>query len=217
MYYANTHSKSYNVLLVNEGWHCMNLTLFLVYCFIMTITPGPTNIMILSTVHHQGVKKALWFSYGSILGFGISLFLAALFNAILARFVPTIMVFMQYFGALYLLYLAYLIATTDAHTSHLKKEAGSFKKGLLLQFINPKVILFCVSVFPSFILPYYTSSLALSVFVLIITAIGAFSFFVWVFFGSFLARWTHRYPKTINALLASCLMYTSLMISGWMD
>lgn len=195
----------------------MNLTLFLVYCLIMTITPGPTNIMILSTVHHQGVQKALWFSYGSILGFGISLSLSALFNAILARFIPTIMVFMQYFGALYLLYLAYLIAMTNTRSSHLKKEVGSFKKGFLLQFINPKVILFCMSVFPSFILPYHTSSLALTVFVLIITVIGAFSFFVWVFFGNFLTRWTHRYPKTINALLASCLVYTSLMISGLMD
>lgn len=37
----------------------MNITSFLIYCIIITFTPGPTNIAILSTVHNFGTKKAM--------------------------------------------------------------------------------------------------------------------------------------------------------------
>jgi cysteine/O-acetylserine efflux protein len=42
----------------------MNITSFLIYCFIVTFTPGPTNIVILSTVHSFGTKKAMEYTYG---------------------------------------------------------------------------------------------------------------------------------------------------------
>lgn len=53
----------------------MNLTFFIFYCFVATITPGPNNILILSTVNNHGVQKALKFCYGAILAFGIFLVL----------------------------------------------------------------------------------------------------------------------------------------------
>ncbi|MGE7111549.1 hypothetical protein [Lysinibacillus sp. NPDC047702] len=40
----------------------MNITSFLLYCFIITVTPGPTNIVILSTTQHYGIKRGLHFS-----------------------------------------------------------------------------------------------------------------------------------------------------------
>ncbi len=54
----------------------MNILSFLTYCFIVTFTPGPTNIVILSTVHQSGTKKSteiylrgydcLWFTTRSL-------------------------------------------------------------------------------------------------------------------------------------------------------
>ncbi|GIN93723.1 hypothetical protein J22TS1_47740 [Siminovitchia terrae] len=37
----------------------MDITSFIIYCFIVTFTPGPTNIVILSIVHNYGSKKAM--------------------------------------------------------------------------------------------------------------------------------------------------------------
>lgn len=37
----------------------MNITSFLIYCVIVTFTPGPTNIVILSAAHNYGTKKAM--------------------------------------------------------------------------------------------------------------------------------------------------------------
>lgn len=179
----------------------------------MTITPGPNNIMILSMVHQYGITKAIHFCYGAIMGFGISLALAATFNAILSAFIPNIIGVMQWIGSVYMLYLAYQIIQMGGTTGS-KKEFGSFKKGLLLQFVNPKGVLFCLTVFPSFILPYYSGHIELIFFVVVITAIGAFSFFTWVFFGALLARLMQRYRKSVNGIMAAFLVYTAIMISG---
>jgi len=191
----------------------MNMMFFLSYCLIMTITPGPNNIMILSMVHQHGIAKAIQFCYGSIMGFGIALALAAIFNAVLTAFIPNVIGVLQWIGSLYMLYLAYQIIRMDGSISS-KKEFSSFKKGFLLQFVNPKGVLFCLTVFPSFILPYYSDQTELIFFVFVITGIGAFSFFTWVFFGALLARWMQRYRKSVNGVMATFLVYTAVMILG---
>lgn len=43
----------------------MNITSFFIYCIIVTVTPGPTNIVILSTVNNFGTKKAMEYTYGA--------------------------------------------------------------------------------------------------------------------------------------------------------
>lgn len=52
--------------------------------------------------------------------------------------------------------------------------ASTFISGFLMQFINPKVVLFTMTVIPSFILPYYTAPSMLTLFV--ICAIVLFSY-----------------------------------------
>ena len=194
----------------------MNLTFFLTYCLVMTITPGPTNILILSTIHNHGKKEAIWFCYGSTIGFGLTLTLGALLNTVLMRYTPPLLVIMQWIGSAYLLYLAYQI-TFSHHAVEQSIEHGSFKRGIILQFINPKVVTFCLTVFPSFILPYYTSNIALMLFVMIITFIGAFSFFIWVTFGSLLMQWMRRYHQTVNGIMALFLVYLAILISGILE
>ena len=53
-----------------------------------------------------------------------------------------------------------------------------------MQFLNPKVVLFTMTVILSFVLPYYDSTVALSLSVLGITFIGFIAFLLWVLFGA---------------------------------
>jgi len=191
----------------------MNLSFFLLYCLIATITPGPNNILILSTVHNHGVKKALKFSYGAILAFGILLILSVLLNAFLINILPNILFIMQIIGTMYMLYLAYIIFNMNGRIKD-KNESATFKVGFFMQFINPKGVVFCLTVFPSFIMPYYSSMYELLGFALIITIIGAFSFFTWVLVGSLLKTFLEKYQRFVNIIMSLFLVYCAYVISG---
>lgn len=83
-----------------------------------------------------------------------------------------------------------------------------------MQFINPKVVIFCLTVFPSFVMPYYSSIYELLVFALIITVIGTIAFFSWVLFGKLLKNFLQKYKRFTNIVLSLFLVYCAYMISG---
>lgn len=191
----------------------MNITFFLFYCLLVTIAPGPTNIIILSTLHNNGIKKALEFCYGAILSFGIVLVLSVLLNSFLTTFLPNILFFMQIIGSVYMLYLAYLIFNMHS-TPPNKKEFGNFKIGFFMQFINPKVLIFSLTLFPSFVMPYYSSIYQLVGFAFIVTLIGGVSFFSWILFGSLLKTFLNKYQRFVNVFMSLFLIYCAYIISG---
>ncbi|WP_428023153.1 LysE family translocator [Arcobacter sp.] len=191
----------------------MNLLFFLVYCCLMTATPGPTNIMILTTVHNYGVKKALEFSIGASFAFFILLSSSVIFNSLLMTYLPNIIVVLQIIGAIYMLYLAYQIFKIDKS----KKEENlfsSFRTGFFMQFINPKSVLFTLTVFPSFILPYYKSFWELSFFVVFITFIACSAFLLWILFGNILKSFMDKYNTLANNIMAIFLVLCAIAISG---
>ena len=191
----------------------MNLVFFVLYCFMMTASPGHTNIMILSTVHNYGVKRALNFSLGSGVGFFTLLVLCVVFNVILLSYLPKIIFFLQGMGALYMVYLAYSIfKISDAKKNNY--NTSTFKTGFLMQFINPKSLIFTLSVFPSFIFPYYNSFLSLSFFIFLITFIACMSFFSWILFGKVLKSFLDKHNRLVNNIMALFLLVCAVIISG---
>lgn len=191
----------------------MNFTSFVLYCFIVTFTPGPTNIVILSTVHNNGTRKALEYSYGATLAFGILLLISAMLNTLLIGVIPKILHLMQVIGSVYMIYLAVQIYKMDTSNSS-KKQTGTFKSGFLMQFLNPKVVLFTMTVIPSYILPYYVAMPAVTISVMLITIIGFLAFITWVLFGSIFKVFLQKHKKTVNIVLALFLVYAAVMI--WM-
>jgi cysteine/O-acetylserine efflux protein len=191
----------------------MNITSFLIYCFIVTFTPGPTNIVILSTVHNFGTKRAMEYTYGATIAFGLVLGISAMLNTLLITFIPKIIIFMQIIGTIYMFYLAYQIYKSDSSNSKVT-DTGTFMSGFLMQFLNPKVVLFCMTVIPSFILPYTSATSALTIGVIVITIIGFLAFTTWVLFGSIFKKFLQKHSKIVNIMMALFLAYSAVMI--WM-
>ncbi|HZH57992.1 MAG TPA: LysE family transporter [Metabacillus sp.] len=191
----------------------MNFTSFLIYCFIVTFTPGPTNIVILSTVHNMGTKKAMEYTYGATIAFGLLLVISAMLNAMLIEIIPKILMVMQIIGSLYMFYLAYQIYKADKSKAT-ETKGGSFMSGFLMQFLNPKVILFTMTVIPSFIMPHYTAMPAMTMGVFAITLIGFLAFITWVLFGTIFKEFLQKHNKIVNVFMALFLAYSGVMI--WM-
>ena len=191
----------------------MNIASFLLYCVIVTFTPGPANIVILSTVHNCGIKKAVDFAYGAAAAFAILVGLSAVLNTVLMPVIPKILVFMRIVGSLYILYLAYHIYKMDASEAG-NSDTGGFASGFFMQFVNPKVILFTFTVIPAFVLPYYKDPLPVSIFALSITIIGISAFASWVLFGMILKSFLQKYQKPVNIIMAGFLVYSAAAVSG---
>ncbi|WP_419959340.1 LysE family translocator [Psychrobacillus sp. BM2] len=189
----------------------MNITSFLLYCFIVTFTPGPTNIVILSTVHNSGTKKAMEYTYGATVAFGLLLVISAMLNTMLINLIPKVLFIMQIIGSVYMLYLAYQIYKMNTNESP-ANQAGTFMSGFLMQFLNPKVVLFTMTVIPSFIIPYYTTISMLSISVIVITIIGFLAFITWVLFGTIFKKFLQKHKKTVNVIMALFLVYAAIMI-----
>ncbi|AOZ91224.1 LysE family translocator [Paenibacillus crassostreae] len=191
----------------------MNLTSFLIYCVVVTITPGPTNIVILSSVQHFGARKTMQYVYGATIAFGLLLATSSILNRILVEIIPNILSIMRIIGGFYMLYLAYQIYQMGS-TETKNHQPANFVSGLLMQFVNPKVLLFTVTVIPSYVLPYYTSSLASFLFVIIISVIGFLAFTTWVIFGTIFRSYLQNHQKVINVLMALFLVYSAILVSG---
>lgn len=198
------------ILMAIEGGMVVSIS-FLLYCIIVTFTPGPTNLIILSTVQQTDVKRAMHYTYGATLAFGVLLILSALLNTALQNILPKILWIMQIAGSVYMLYLAYhLIKATGE--SEAKPANGQFRSGFLMQFLNPKVVIFTMTVLPTFILPYYTTFKSIAGSVALITLIGFAAFVTWVLFGTMFKRFLQRHEVIFNKVMAAFLVYSAVMI-----
>lgn len=190
----------------------MNLTSLLIYCFIVTFTPGPTNIVILSTVNNLGTKKAMEYTYGATVAFGLLLVVSAMLNTMLLTFLPKILLVMQIIGTIYMFYLAYQNYKMDTSASPTVNQAGTFASGFFMQFVNPKVILFTMTVIPSYVLPLDTSMPAVVLSAFAITLIGFFAFVTWVLFGTIFKQFLQAHKKIVNVIMALFLGFAAIVM-----
>ncbi|MFC6650143.1 LysE family translocator [Paenibacillus rhizoplanae] len=191
----------------------MNILSFIIYCIVVTFTPGPTNIVILSSVQHYGARKTMGYVGGATLAFGLLLAASALLNRLLAGILPQLLGIMQIIGSLYMLYLAYQVYR-KGRSEAAGQQASGFLSGLLMQFANPKVLLFTLTVIPSYVMPYYRSPAATFLFVIVITVIGFLAFTAWVVFGSIFKSFLQRHQRVMNSMMALFLVYSAVMVSG---
>lgn len=184
---------------------------FLIYCVIVTFTPGPTNLVILSTVQQTDIKRAMNYTYGATIAFGLLLTLSATLNTALQEIIPKILWIMQVLGSAYMLYLAYHLIKPHGKSEAVQAN-GQFRSGFLMQFLNPKVVIFTMTVLPTFVLPYYSTFGRIAGSVLFVTVIGFAAFTTWVLFGAMFKRFLQRHEAIFNKVMAAFLAYSAAMI-----
>ena len=81
------------------------------------------------------------------------------------------------------------------------KKLNLYLSGLALQLINPKVILYSITVISNFIIPYYKSNTALILFSLLLSIIGFASITSWALFGSIFNKFLSKYKKQFNIVM----------------
>jgi len=145
----------------------LNLPAFFIYVLTTTFTPGPNNLLAMSNGLHTGFKRTMRFLGGIFTGFILVMLICGLVNFVLLSLLPSIKLWLNLLGAGYMLYLAYYVMTAKPHNDEEPYQGlNTFKAGFSMQFINLKGILYGVTVFSNFIIPYYQSPLLILLFIL---------------------------------------------------
>ena len=191
-----------------------NLFSFISYVFVVTFTPGPNNIMSMINATQYGYKKTLRFMLGVFTGFFVLLLVSSFSNLLLLQYIPKIKPYMKVAGGLYMLYLAISILKPKKESVDKVGKAGTFQTGVLLQLVNVKAILYCITVISTFIIPNFQSTIMLIIFSFLLALTGFVSINCWALFGSFFNKYINKYEKTFNIAMALLLTYSALMITG---
>jgi len=104
----------------------------------MCISPGPVNLVILSSGISNGVIKTLPFVFGAATSFTVLMFVLGLGVGQLVQQYPTAMEYMGYAGSGYILYLAYKIVTAPVEIDFENVKSHGFIDGAIMQSLNPK-------------------------------------------------------------------------------
>lgn len=189
----------------------MNYAAFLSYICLTAFTPGPNNIMAMTNSSKYGFKKGFRFNLGVLLGFLVVMLVCAAFTSLLYGFVPQVEPVMLCIGGAYILWLAWTVWRDPQHDGKKRVlQTNSIISGMVLQFINVKVILYGITGMSTFILPYYKSFFALLPFVLLMTLTGFVANCCWALFGAVFETFFNKYRKIMNAVLALLLVYCAV-------
>ncbi|MDY0236239.1 MAG: LysE family transporter [Gudongella sp.] len=190
-----------------------NFAAFISYVFVTTFTPGPNNIMSMSNASRYGLKNSLGFNYGVSVGFFIILMLSNIFSYSLYKLIPTIKPIMTIIGASYIFYLAWKTFQSKPHKEvDESKRTNTFIKGVLLQFVNPKGIIYGITLASTFIVPYYESIPILVLFAISLSLIALMSTITWALFGSVFQKFMEKNYKMINTIMAGLLIYSGISL-----
>jgi threonine/homoserine/homoserine lactone efflux protein len=124
---------------------------------VLSISPGPDNIFVLTQSIVNGRKFGLATVIGLISGCLVHTTLLAFGVSAVIKASEGLYRGIKIFGAVYLLYLAYKVYKTDAsimvsnENAPKKTTSQLFKQGFIMNVLNPKVSIFFLAFFPGFL------------------------------------------------------------------
>lgn len=189
---------------------------FFIFAVISCITPGPNNLMLMSSGLNFGVRRTLPHFFGVMFGFSFFFFVLGMGLSTLFTRYEYFHAVIKVLGGAYMLYLAYKVGTSHTKIAgkHLARPI-SFFQGVLFQWVNPKAWVIGVSSIAA-----YTSLSGEHLYqqVLIIVATYFFvlipTFGFWMVFGAKLGQFLkqERHRAYFNYIMGSALALTVLFI-----
>jgi threonine/homoserine/homoserine lactone efflux protein len=188
---------------------------FATYSFVMSITPGPNNVMLTASGATFGFRRTIPHILGISVGFGAELLavcagLGAVFNHW-----PYLQTVLRWVGAAYLIYLGIkMLRGSGPANSRSSSRPVTFYEAAVFQFLNPKAWVMTITAATMF-LPHELGVLAAGAYMLFVMVVMNMPCIaVWALFGSSLRRFLER-PATrlgFNVAMAVALATTGVIM-----
>lgn len=176
-----------------------------------SISPGPVNIVALSSGAQFGLAAGQRHVLGATLGFVLLLLFTGFGLRQVLQQQPALIDLVRWAGMLFLLYLAWKLAMDEGRIdTAVATRPPSFVRGAAMQWLNPKAWLAAVAGMGAFVAN--GEALLIWSFALIYCVVCYLSVAAWVYAGAFLAGYLRSrarvrvFNRLMAALLAGCAL-----------
>lgn len=182
------------------------------FALTMSISPGPVNLITLSTGLNLGVRNALGFVSGATAGFTLLLFLIGLGLSAIAQRYGFVIDTLTFLGAGLIVYFGFKLLTSNGDLSQDEHSKPSFWQGAALQWLNPKAWGACIAAVGLFELDQ--NRMTLYFFVCLYCVICFFGVGSWAVFGSQVERYmrTPTRRMRLNRVLGGTLIFLAVFL-----
>jgi threonine/homoserine/homoserine lactone efflux protein len=185
------------------------LIAFIVFAIVMFITPGPNNIMVLSSGLTYGFRRSVPHILGITIGFAFMIAAVGIgFGTVFIAY-PVLQTVLKYAGAAYLVYLAIAIAMSgppkagEAHT----RKPMTFLGAAMFQWVNVKGWVMVIGTITAYAaIARFPWNIAIQAGLAL--CLGAVSCSIWTLFGSALrpVLSSERAVRAFNIVMALLLL-----------
>jgi len=189
------------------------------FAFVMSVTPGPNNIMLLASGAQFGYQKTLPHIFGIIIGVACLLFSVLLGLGVMFEGYPELYDLLKVVGSIYLFWLAWQVTTASTDPAALnskqhKTAPMSLFAALLFQFVNPKAWAMSIGSISTFTLAgeqYIESGLWI---MLCFAITGFVAISLWAYLGVNIARYltTSKRKQVFNYTMGAMTVGTLFFI-----
>ena len=181
---------------------------FILFAAVMFFTPGPNNVMLLSSGLNYGFRRTLPHVLGIVIGFAFMVGAVGLGLGTIFITYPVLQTILKYAGAAYLVYLAAVIAMSGPVAGQDNARGPmTFLGAAMFQWVNVKGWVMVIGTITA-----YAAIASFPWNILIQVAIslwmGAMSCVAWALFGSALRPWltSVRVVRVFNIVMAILLL-----------
>jgi cysteine/O-acetylserine efflux protein len=192
----------------------INIIPLITYVLISTFTPGPSNISSASVAVLRGYKNTLNYQGGLAAGVFLVMLVSGWISTTLLGIFPALEPILRYVGAAYILYLAFGILKASYTFEDQNVKSFGFLHGIVLQILNPKLIVYAFTLFSAFLGRITNNTALLGLAAVLLASISFCATSVWALFGTVIKAGLHnpRLKLVVNILLALSLVYTAIAL-----
>ena len=186
------------------------------FVMVTTFTPGPNNISSASMGVLYGYRNTVAYLAGITAGFFFIMLLCAYVSSALLKIMPALEPALRIVGAAYILWLAVGTAKASYTFNNSDQSPLGFKQGFFLQTVNPKVIVYGLTLYSTFLSSAAGSLTVLTVFALLFASTAFCATSTWALGGAVIKAHLRQQKirALVNAGLVLLLVYAAVDLSG---
>ena len=180
----------------------------ILFVSIVSMTPGPNNLLLAASGANYGFIKTLPHMCGVIVGFAIMVVASGFGLGVILNEFPQVILPLKIMSVSFLLYLSWRIATGGAHVIEGKSQPLTFLPAVLFQTINPKGISFLLSIMGAQVSDNEPLLPQLIPLFILLPAFTVLSAVTWTMFGTAIGKLMQSQGafRVFNLVMASLLV-----------